>query len=63
MTRRPLVPGFCLLCRRPDQMVVWIGPVEVGGMSAPVFACEPCCEYMGTVVVQYNHQRDMRPAS
>ena len=41
--RRPLVPGWCLMCRKA-AMVVWIGPVEHDGQTAPACFCEPCLE-------------------
>jgi hypothetical protein len=62
MTGRQWVSGTCLLCRRSDQPVIFIGPVEVGGLSAPVFACSDCCEWCRWVVRSYHQQWDTRPA-
>ncbi|SED65093.1 hypothetical protein SAMN05216489_04019 [Streptomyces sp. 3213] len=62
MTCRQWVSGTCLLCRRSDQLVIFIGPVEVGGLSAPAFACGDCCEWCRWVVRSYHQQWDARPA-
>lgn len=61
MTRRPLVPGWCLMCRN-SGMVVWVGPVEHDGQTAPVYACESCCDYLREYIAFYTQQRDMSPA-
>jgi hypothetical protein len=63
MTRRPLQTGWCFLCRQNGVLVVFIGPVESGGGQAPVFACEPCCQFARDYVQQYATQWDARPAS
>lgn len=44
-------------------MVVWIGPVEHGGETAPAFACEGCCDFVRQYIHQYQQQWDARPAS
>ncbi|RPF30373.1 hypothetical protein EDD92_0132 [Streptomyces sp. TLI_185] len=62
MTRRQWVRGTCLLCRRSDQLVIFIGPVEAGGLSAPAFACEGCCAWCRYIVHSYNQRRDARSA-
>jgi hypothetical protein len=63
VTRRPLVAGWCLLCRRDDRLVVWIGPVEHDGQTAPVYACEGCCAFVRQYIQHYQQQWDARPAS
>lgn len=60
---RPLILGFCFLCRTDGLMVVWIGPVETDGMQAPVYACEPCCEFARQYIERHQRAYDMRPAS
>lgn len=62
MTRRPLVAGWCILCRNA-AMVVWIGPVEHDGHSVPAFACEPCCQFVREYIAFHTQARDQRPAS
>lgn len=59
--RRPLVPGWCLLCRN-TTMVFWIGPVEHAGQTAPAYACEECCGLIREYIDYYQKQWDMRPA-
>ncbi|MFM9464174.1 hypothetical protein ACKI1K_15155 [Streptomyces scabiei] len=44
-------------------MVVWIGPVEHDGQTAPAYFCEPCCDVVRDYIALYNQQRDQRPAS
>ncbi len=61
MMRRPLVAGWCILCRRQRQ-VLWIGPVEHDGQQAPAYACEPCCQFLRDYIRQCNQQWDQRPA-
>jgi hypothetical protein len=60
--RRPLVPGWCLRCGNSTK-VVWIGPVEHNGQTAPAYFCEPCCEAVRDYISSYNQQWDARPAS
>ncbi|SEC98019.1 hypothetical protein SAMN04490357_3435 [Streptomyces misionensis] len=61
MRSRPLVRGFCLLCRHP-KYVFWIGPVEHDKQRAPAYACEDCCAFVRAYVDQFNRQWDQRPA-
>lgn len=56
------VQGWCLIGRHYG-LVQFIGPVETGGRSAPVYACEGCCDYIRQYVYAYVAQRDARPAS
>jgi hypothetical protein len=62
VTRRPLVRGWCLKCQT-TTLVVWIGPVEHDGQTAPAYFCEPCCEIVRDYIRSYSQQWDSRPAS
>jgi len=57
-----LVQGWCLIGRHYG-LVAFIGPVDTGGRSAPVYACLNCCEYMRQYVRAYTDRWDARPAS
>jgi hypothetical protein len=61
MTGRPFVEGMCLLCGRTD-LVVFVGPVECNGQSAPSYACAGCCGLFRQYIAAHNAERDMRPA-
>jgi hypothetical protein len=61
MTRRPLVPGWCILCRQA-KLVCWIGPVEHNGQQAPAYACEDCCQFVREYIDHFTQQWDQRPA-
>lgn len=63
MTLPRWVVGLCWLCRKPDQSVIFIGPVTVDGVTAPGFACEGCCDWSRRYVSAYTQQLDARPAS
>lgn len=63
MTAKRWVVGLCWLCRKPDQPVIFIGPVTVDGVTAPGFACEGCCDWSARYVRAYTRQLDARPAS
>ncbi|GHI07197.1 hypothetical protein AQI88_22350 [Streptomyces cellostaticus] len=54
--------GLCWLCRRTDQLVTFIGPIEVNGKRAPAFACADCCNWSRQYVNAYTRQLDARPA-
>lgn len=54
--------GLCWLCRKPEQEVTFIGPVEVDGKKAPGFACRSCVEWSHRYVDLYVRQLDQRPA-
>lgn len=41
--RNAWVDGVCwLYCGQRRRRVLWIGPANVAGMQAPMFACSPC---------------------
>jgi hypothetical protein len=51
--------GDCWLwCQRQRVDVTWIGPASVGGLSAPMYACEPCIRQLGERVWLTNMRRD-----
>lgn len=54
---RALKHGWCVLGRH-WEMVLFLGPAEAEGQSAPVHACEACCAYLRDFVRCYNRQLD-----
>lgn len=36
--------GECWRCDTPDVPVIWLGPVQLPGLSAPFMACQPCTQ-------------------
>lgn len=58
---RPWEHGWCLLCQR-EELVVWIGPVEHAGQTAPAYACSECCDFVRAYIAAYTQERDTRPA-
>ncbi|CAL9429992.1 hypothetical protein SUDANB171_02024 [Streptomyces sp. enrichment culture] len=45
--------GRCLMCRRRDAPVKWLGPVISGGRHAPFLACETCTGHLAQWVRTY----------
>lgn len=56
MSHLPWQVGLCWLCRRDEQRVLFIGPVEVNGLAAPGFACEDCIEWSRRYVHAWNQR-------
>lgn len=51
--------GDCWLwCQRQGVTVTWIGPAAVAGLSAAMYACEPCVRQLGERVWLANMRRD-----
>lgn len=60
MTDRTWGPGWCLMCQQTGT-VIWVGPVEHGGQTAPVFMCAACCERIRRYIAYYVRQQDFQP--
>lgn len=58
LRKKRWAPGLCWMCRTADQLVTFIGPVTVNGLTAPGFACRGCCEWSGWYVRAYNAKLD-----
>ncbi len=64
----PLLPGHhggtdwligeCWRCDQPGVPVMWIGPAQTDGISAPFYACEPCVQRITSRIHAYHHFRD-----
>ncbi len=45
------VDGYCwLYCGRQWTRVLWIGPANVAGAQAPMYACGPCIRELQNLV-------------
>lgn len=63
MRPRTWVTGRCwLYCLRPGIPVTWIGPVQVEGQHADLYACEGCIRTLNGLVREAIRQRYHVPA-
>lgn len=63
MTAKRRLMGLRWLCRKPDQSVIFIGPVTVNGVTAPGFACAGWWDWSRRYVRAYAQPLDARTAS
>jgi hypothetical protein len=63
-SRARWVIGRCwLYCQRPDAVVTWIGPVNHNGREAPMYACQPCLDILGSLVRAHAETTDRTPVT
>ncbi|WNI20302.1 hypothetical protein [Actinacidiphila sp. ITFR-21] len=51
---QPLKDGDCWLCDGTGVLVMFLGPVQTDGGTAPFEACEPCVLRLEARVLAYN---------
>jgi hypothetical protein len=54
----PLIDGLCWRCEKQTK-VTWLGPVHTGTASAPMLACERCCQRLHELVWESLQARDL----
>lgn len=59
-TDRPQIEGLCWKCEK-HRLVTWVGPAHTGSASAPMYACEPCCQRLHELVWQSLRAKDGAP--
>ncbi len=50
--------GECWRCDRPGVPVMWIGPAQTDGISAPFYVCFPCLQRITDRIHAYHQARD-----
>ncbi|MEU3044639.1 hypothetical protein ABZ700_27615 [Streptomyces diastaticus] len=59
---RTWIPGACWLCDADDVPVLWLGPLQEDGQTAPLYACGPCVDRLRARAAAYHAARDEAPA-
>nr|WP_254878534.1 hypothetical protein [Streptomyces sp. NA04227] len=63
MATREWTTGECwLYCERSGVSVLWVGPIQEDGQSAPIYACEDCLNRLRLKARRYREAQDQAPA-
>ncbi|MFE0763661.1 hypothetical protein [Streptomyces smyrnaeus] len=62
MTREWTLGECWLYCERDGVLVLWVGPLQEDGQTAPIFACADCLNRLRAKAHRYHAAKDAAPA-